>query len=72
VWVSRLRADIDLEEGYTVIDVDVPQSEMLRYSTDLRSLTQGKGSYSMEFDHYDQVPAHMSQKVVEDAKRVTG
>ena len=60
------------EEGYTVIDVDVPQSEMLRYSTDLRSLTQGKGSYSMEFDHYDQVPAHMSQKVVEDAKRVTG
>lgn len=58
------------ELGYTTIDVQVPQAEMLRYSADLRSLTQGKGSYSMVFDHYDPVPVHLTQKVAEESKKV--
>ena len=60
------------EDGYTVIDVEVPQSEMLRYSADLRSLTQGKGSFSLEFDHYEPVPAHLTPKIAEEAKKAGG
>ena len=59
-------------DGYTVIVANVPQSEMLRYSTDLRSLTQGKGSFSLDFDHYESVPAHLCQKIAEEAKKASG
>ncbi len=60
------------EEGYTTIDVEVPQAEMLRYSTDLRSLTQGRGSFTIEFDHYEPVPAHLTTRIAEEAKRAAG
>ena len=52
-------------DGTTTIDVEVPQAEMLRYATDLRSQTQGQGSFTIEFDHYDPVPGHLTQGVVE-------
>ena len=54
----------------TVIEAEVPQSELLRYAQDLRSLTQGRGSYSMEYDHYEPVPANLEPKVIEEAKRL--
>ena len=60
------------QDGHTVIDVEVPQAEMLRYSADLRSLTQGKGAFSLEFDHYEPVPAHLTPKIAEDAKKASG
>ena len=60
------------EEGYTTIDVEVPQAEMLRYSTDLRSLTQGRGSFTIAFDHYEPVPAHLTPRIAEEAKRAAG
>ena len=60
------------EEGYTTIDVEVPQAEMLRYSTDLRSLTQGRGSFTIAFDHYEPVPAHLTTRIAEEAKRAAG
>jgi elongation factor G len=41
---------------------------MLTYSTDLRSQTQGQGSFSMEFDHYEEVPNHLVDKVVQSTK----
>jgi elongation factor G len=53
----------------TVIEASVPQTEMLRYATDLRSMTQGRGSYSMKFSHYDPVPTHMQAKIVEEHKK---
>ena len=56
--------------GETVIEAEVPRAELLRYATDLRSLTQGRGSYTVEFDRYEEVPQHITQKVVEDAKKV--
>ena len=59
------------QDGYTTIDVEVPQAEMLRYSTDLRSLTQGRGSFTIEFDHYAAVPAHLTQKIAEEAKKAS-
>jgi elongation factor G len=53
----------------TVVEASVPQSEMLRYATDLRSMTQGRGSYSMNVSHYDPVPSHLQQKIIEERKK---
>jgi elongation factor G len=50
--------------GMTEIKAEVPMSEMLSYAPDLRSLTGGQGDYSMEFARYEEVPAHLAQKVV--------
>jgi elongation factor G len=47
----------------------VPLAEVQRYSSDLRSITQGRGSFKMEFDHYGEVPAHIAQKVIEDHQK---
>ncbi|NWF78408.1 MAG: elongation factor G [Chloroflexi bacterium] len=55
--------------GISVIEAQAPYAELLRYATDLRSLTQGRGSFVMEFDHYEEVPAHLSQKIVADRKK---
>ena len=57
------------ENRVTVIDAEVPQSELLRYAQDLRSLTQGRGSYSMEYDHYEPVPPNLEPRVIQEAKR---
>jgi elongation factor G len=50
--------------GINIIEAQVPQAEVLRYAIDLKSITQGRGSYTVEFSHYEEVPAHISQKVV--------
>jgi elongation factor G len=47
----------------------VPQSEMLRYAIDLRSIARGRGFFQREFSHYEEVPAHIAQKVIEKAKK---
>ncbi|MHB8620587.1 MAG: elongation factor G, partial [Chloroflexota bacterium] len=49
------------------IRAHVPMAEMLRYATDLRSITQGRGTYTMEFLAYEDVPPHLAQKVIEAA-----
>jgi elongation factor G len=56
------------EGGSTSISVHAPQAEMLRYATDLRALTQGRGSYSMHFSHYQEVPSHLAQQITEKLK----
>jgi elongation factor G len=53
--------------GTTVINAEAPLAEVLRYATDLRSITQGRGTFEMEFDHYEEVPAHIAQKVIAEA-----
>ncbi|HEV2132920.1 MAG TPA: elongation factor G [Terracidiphilus sp.] len=53
----------------TVINAEVPMSEMLTYGTQLTSMTQGKGSYHMEMDHYDVVPQPVAEKILANAKR---
>jgi elongation factor G len=55
----------------TVIEASVPQSEMLRYATDLRSMTQGRGTYNMKVSHYDPVPAQLQAKIIEERKKET-
>ena len=57
------------DNGVTLIEAEVPLAEVQRYAQDLRSVSQGRGSYSLEFDHYDQVPANLEPKVIEDVKR---
>ena len=57
------------EGRYTVIEAEVPQAEVQRYSQDLRSMTGGRGSYRYEFDHYEQVPQNIQTQVIDTAKR---
>ncbi len=56
------------QDGMTVIDAEVPQAEALRYAIDLRSMTQGRGTYTSEFSRYEEVPQQISQRVIEQAK----
>ena len=53
--------------GLTEVKAEVPMAEMLTYAPDLRSLTGGRGDYTMEFAHYEEVPAHLQSKVVAQA-----
>jgi elongation factor G len=59
-----------LEEGdYTVVEAEVPLSEMFGYSTVLRSLTQGKAEFTMEFADYKQVPKNVAEEVIADFQK---
>jgi elongation factor G len=60
---------IGAEDGMQTITALVPQSELFRYSAELRSITGGRGTFEMEFSRYDQVPANIAQKIVEAHKR---
>jgi len=55
--------------GIAVIESTVPLSEVQRYAADLRSITQGRGIYSLEFDHYEEVPAYNAQKIIEEREK---
>jgi len=62
----------ETHHGATVIDAHVPLSEMFGYSTELRSATQGKAEYTMEFAHYDRVPAQIQEDLIkkhQDSKK---
>ena len=52
------------EGGINVIEAQVPQAEILRYAIDLKSMTQGRGSYTVEFSHYEPVPSHIADKLI--------
>jgi elongation factor G len=57
------------EHGNTIIIAHVPMSEMTRYTTQLRSITGGRGYFTMEFDHYDVVPNHIAGTIIEAHKK---
>jgi elongation factor G len=46
----------------------VPMAEVLDYAPDLRAITGGRGDYTMEFERYEEIPAHLAQKVIAEAK----
>lgn len=60
---------IDQKKGTAIIKAQVPLAEMQRYATELRSLTQGRGVFSMEFSHYEEVPSHIAQAIIEQARK---
>ena len=63
---------MDNKAGKTVIKAIVPMAEMLSYGTDLTSMTQGRGSFAMEMDHYDFVPQAQQEKIIAQAKAERG
>lgn len=60
---------MESEGKYQVIVANVPMAEFLSYAPDLRSMTGGRGTYSMEFSHYDEVPTQLAEKVIEAIQR---
>jgi elongation factor G len=66
---GRVLGMTPLENGLQQITAHVPQAEMLHYATDLRSITQGRGSFSMEFYEYEEVPANVQQDIVAQHKK---
>ncbi len=57
-----------LDGGETEIEALIPSSEMTKYATDLRAITNGRGSFTFEIDHYEEVPAHLVEKIKAEAK----
>jgi elongation factor G len=58
--------------GNTIVKAQVPMAEMLTYGNELTSMTQGRGSFNMEMDHYDFVPAQSAEKIIAAAKAAKG
>ena len=63
---------MDTRGATTIIKAQVPMSEMLTYEQHLTSATGGRGSYHMEYSHYDEVPAHLQTKIIAAAKAERG
>jgi elongation factor G len=60
---------ISPEGGFSVVEAEVPLAEVQRYASDLRSITQGRGMFELEFDHYGEVPRQLADKVAADHKK---
>jgi len=60
---------VDAKGNYQMIEANVPMSEMLKYAPDLNSKTGGRGTFTMEFSHYEEVPAQLAEKVIAQAKK---
>ena len=56
------------DDGYQIIEAEVPLREMSSYAIDLRSMTQGRGSFTIKFDRYQETPAPVQEKIIEEAK----
>ncbi|HUE67054.1 MAG TPA: elongation factor G, partial [Candidatus Acidoferrum sp.] len=57
------------QDGYQDVKALVPESEMLRFALDLRSITQGRGSFTKKFDHYDEMPAHLAKTIIDQFQK---
>jgi elongation factor G len=60
---------MDAEDDAQVIRAQVPLAEMLTYGSTLRSITQGRGSFHMEYSHYEEVPRHLQDKIIAEAQK---
>jgi len=61
---------VDAEEDTQVVHSRVPMAEMLTYGSTLRSITQGRGSFHMEYSHYEEVPKQFQEKIITESKKV--
>ena len=59
---------MNAEDGMQIVEAEVPMAEMSSYTIDLRSMTQGRGSFSCKFIRYEEAPGNVQQKVIEEAK----
>lgn len=62
---------MDLQEGMQIVKAEAPASELSRYATELRSITQGNGTFDMEFIRYEKVPSNIAQQIIEQHKKET-
>ena len=60
---------MDTQKGRSTVKANVPLAEMLRYTTILRSMSGGRGYFTMEFTHYEMVPQHLAQEIIDAKKR---
>ena len=66
-YLNKRRGQVnsmDERNGSKIITAFCPLAQMFGYSTDLRSMTQGRATYSMEFDHYEEVPKNVSEEII--------
>jgi elongation factor G len=63
-----IQSSDDVAGGATTITANVPLSEMFGYATDMRSATQGRATYTMEFSHYEKAPKSVEEEIVAKAK----
>jgi elongation factor G len=60
---------VEPKSGSQLIRVQVPMSEVLRYAPELRSMTSDRGMFTMEFSHYDEVPPHLTSRILAELKK---
>ena len=56
-------------DGMQKVEAEAPMSEMFKYATDLRSMTQARGSFTMKFERYEDVPPNVAEKIIAAAKK---
>ena len=61
--------NVNAKGNYQAVQANVPMSEMLKYAPDLNSMTGGRGTFTMEFSHYEEVPAQLTEKIIAQAKK---
>jgi elongation factor G len=57
------------DDGYEKVRATVPEHEMLRFALDLRSITQGRGTFQQKFSHYDEMPQHLAKAIIEEFQK---
>ena len=67
---GRIMGTDMVEGGKCLVTAEAPLGEILKYATDLRSMTQGRGKYELNFARYEEVPAQNVPKIVEEAKKL--
>ncbi|MEE1230180.1 MAG: elongation factor G, partial [Phascolarctobacterium sp.] len=65
---GRILGMQSVEEGMSVVTAQVPYAEITEYAVDLRAITQGQGTFEMKFDHYEDVPAKMAEKIIAERR----
>ena len=57
------------DEGYQKVIAEVPEAEIVKYTIDLKAMTQGSGTFTRQFLRYEEVPGNISQKIIEEHKK---
>jgi len=62
-------AGTEPDDGWQIVRSQVPESEMLKFALDLRSITQGRGTFTMKLSHYDEMPTHLAKQLIDQYQK---
>ncbi|HEX6348390.1 MAG TPA: elongation factor G, partial [Candidatus Dormibacteraeota bacterium] len=62
-------AGTEPDDGWQIVRAQVPESEMLKFALDLRSITQGRGTFTMKLSHYDEMPSHLARSLIDQYQK---